>query len=553
MGYLFALFHVCVPMRWSARVSSWLLVVVVGLTMAACGPVRAPATGPNAPVSDAAPLESTAFTRDAAQRMFTQGYVSVSSRYIEPVDMGAFVIAGLGGLTRFDGALDVADAGTTVDVLYGNRRIARFPKPREDRGADWAQVSIDAIQAGRAVSPALAAADSEAIYDAVFDAALASLDRFSRYAGAAEARLNRGSRNGFGGIGILFSITEDGAVMVEEVVVGGPSDHAGLRPGDRILAVDGVPFDAPDTDIVRDRLRGAVGTTVRLTVLRGTPVEVSLERGLIVMPTVDLSIRDGIATVRLTSFNQATAQAVADAVRQAVAEVEATGAGTPKGIILDMRGNPGGLLDQSVSVADLFLEEGTIVSTRGRHPEARQFYSATGGDVAHGLPIVVLMDGDSASAAEIVAAALQDSGRAVVIGTTSYGKGTVQTVIQLPNGGEITLTWSRFHSPSGYVLHGLGVPPVACTSGRAAQTDPAVVEGVVADLRNHAAPIARRMASWRHTSFEDTERRRLLRDLCPAEHHEPDGLDEIVARRVLQDPDLYARAIGLVGANAARR
>jgi len=210
-------------------------------------------------------------------------------------------------------------------------------------------------------------------------------------------------------------------------------------------------------------------------------------------------------------------------------------------------------LDQSVTVADLFLDEGTIVSTRGRHPEARQYYSATRGDIAGGLPIVVLMDGESASAAEIVAAALQDGGRAVVIGTTSYGKGTVQTVVQLPNGGEITLTWSRFHSPSGYVLHGLGVPPVACTSGRARRTEPAMVERVLADVRGHADTIARRLSSWRHTAFEDTERRLRLRALCPAEHHEPDGLDEVVARRLIRDPGLYARAIGLVGANAAYR
>jgi carboxyl-terminal processing protease len=539
-------------MRWSVRTSCWIL-VAVGLAMAACTPSHAPTTGPNAPVSDAAPFDSPAFTREDAQRMFTHGYVSVSSRYIERVDMAAFVVAGLQGLTRFDPALDVDSADGAVIVRQGQRRIARFPQPEENRGADWARVSIDAIQAARAVSPALAAADAEAIYDAVFDAALASLDRFSRYAGAVEARLNRGNRNGFGGIGIMFSIREGGAVTVEEVVPGGPSARAGLRVGDQILAVDGVPFEAPDTGLVRERLRGAVGSTVRLTVLRGNPIEVEFERALIVMPTVDLSMRDGIATLHVSSFNQATAQAVADAVRRAVSGAVAGASGPPRGIILDMRGNPGGLLDQSVSVADLFLEEGTIVSTRGRHPEARQFYSASDGDIADGLPIVVLMDGDSASAAEIVAAALQDSGRAVVIGTTSYGKGTVQTVIQLPNGGEITLTWSRFHSPSGYVLHGLGVPPVACTSGRASQTDPAVVEGVVADLRNHAAPIARRMASWRHTSFEDTERRRLLRDLCPAEHHEPDGLDEVVARRVLQDPELYARAIGLVGANAAQR
>ncbi|KAA5604158.1 PDZ domain-containing protein [Roseospira marina] len=538
-------------MNRSVRVLSW-LILLVGLTAVGCAPTRRPMPDASMPVTDASHAVSAAFTRASAQPMFTHGYVAVSSRYIEPVDMAAFVVAGLDGLDRFDSRLDVEATADTVDVFLGDRRVARFAKPEEDRGSDWARLSIDAIQAARAVSPPLAAADAEAIYDALFDSALASLDPFSRYAGAAEARLNRGSRNGFGGIGILFTIRADGAVMVEEVVEGGPAADAGLLAGDQILAVDDVAFTRPDTDRVRERLRGPVGSVVHLSVVRGNGVlEVDLERGLIVMPTVKLSVEDGIATLRLSSFNQATTEGVAKAVQVARARAQAGEA--VRGLILDMRGNPGGLLDQSVSVADLFLDHGTIVSTRGRHPEARQFYSASAGDVSGGLPIVVLMDGDSASAAEIVAAALQDGGRAVVIGTTSYGKGTVQTVVQLPNGGEITLTWSRFHSPSGYVLHGLGVPPVACTSGRANQTAPGVVEGVLYDLRTHADPIARRLSSWQHTAFEDIERRRMLRNLCPAEHHEPNGLDEAVARRLLQDPSLYARAIGLVGANAAPR
>lgn len=532
----------------------WLL-VLAGLTLAACAPARLPAPGApegSGPDSQVLAAIDAPFTREGAQRMLTHGYVAISSRYIDPVDMAAFVVAGLRGLTRLDPALDARRLGGSIELLSNNARVALFAPPDEDRGSDWARLSIDAIQAARAVSPTLAEAGAEAIYDALFDAALATLDPFSRYAGAEEAHLNRGNRNGFGGIGIVFEVDDSGAVMVREVVAGGPAEGAGVRVGDRIVAVDGVPFDQPSIRIVRNRLRGAVGDTVRLTLARdGRQRDVSLSRGLIVMPTVQMMVADGIAFLRVSSFNQATADAVRAAVRDA-RERSGPG-GDVRGLIIDMRGNPGGLLDQSVSVADLFLDDGTIVSTRGRHPEARQFYSASAGDIAAGLPIVVLMDGESASAAEIVAAALQDGGRAVVIGTTSYGKGTVQTVVQLPNGGEMTLTWSRFHSPSGYVLHGLGVPPVACTSGRASRTEPAVVEGVLNDVRGHAADIARRLSSWRHTAYEDHERRRRLRALCPAEHHEPDGLDEVIARRLIQDPTLYAQALGLVGANAAAR
>jgi carboxyl-terminal processing protease len=134
------------------------------------------------------------------------------------------------------------------------------------------------------------------------------------------------------------------------------------------------------------------------------------------------------------------------------------------GLIIDLRDNPGGLLNQSVAVSNLFLTEGRVVSTHGRHPDSHQYFEASGEDITNGKPIVVLVDGNSASAAEIVAAALQDNRRAVVVGCNTYGKGTVQTVLPLPNQGEITLTWVRFHAPSGYTLHHLGVLPSICTS-----------------------------------------------------------------------------------------
>ncbi|MBB4264603.1 S41 family peptidase [Roseospira visakhapatnamensis] len=539
-------------------------VLLLGLALTACSLTgdepAIPGSAPETPVSPSAPvsrdLSLRPFSKPDARHMFARGYVAVASRYIEPVNLADFVVAGLRGLTSLDARLDARIVGATVEVLYDGRRVAAFDRPDQDHGGAWADLTLDAVQAARAVSPDLASADAEALYDALFDAALASLDPFSRYAGAEEARLNRGSRNGFGGIGIVFDVSEDGIVRVEEVVRGAPAEAAGLRAGDRIVSVDGRPLERADMTLVRNLLRGPVGASVRLGVDRGGQrLSVTIRRGLIVMPTVELTFDGDIAVMRVSSFNQATTEAVAEAVRAARRQAGA-GAGPaagPRGLIIDMRGNPGGLLDQSVTMADLFLDGGTIVSTRGRHPEARQYYSATGGDVAGGLPIVVLMDGESASAAEIVAAALQDGGRAVVIGTTSYGKGTVQTVIQLPNGGEITLTWSRFHSPSGYVLHGLGVPPVACTSGRADQTGPRVVDSVLEDLRTHALHIARRLSSWQHTAYEDTERRRQLRALCPAEPHEINGLDEVVARRLIADPGLYARAVGLVRANAALR
>ena len=214
----------------------------------------------------------------------------------------------------------------------------------------------------------------------------------------------------------------------------------------------------------------------------------------------------GVVILKVRSFNQDTARSLGAKLEEHHARL---GKGL-RGLILDLRGNPGGLLKQSVKVADLFLAQGRIVSTRGRHPNSVQYYDAGGRDLMQGLPIVVLVDGKSASAAEIVAAALQDRGRGVVIGTTSFGKGTVQTVIRLPNDGEITLTWSRIMAPSGYRLHGLGVRPTICTSGADA-ADP----GLIAQAVAAKAKAARTLAAWRTPGLKDEQRRRGLRVLVP--------------------------------------
>lgn len=195
-------------------------------------------------------------------------------------------------------------------------------------------------------------------------------------------------------------------------------------------------------------LRGRRGSSVALRVERdgaAKPLSFSVTRARIIIPTVTARRKAGLVILKISSFNQGTTSAVSRALIRAEREM-----GTKlKGIVLDLRGNPGGLLDQAVAVADLFLTDGLIISTRGRHRKSRQVFDASWGEIAAELPLAVLINGKSASAAEIVAAALQDRHRAVVIGSASFGKGTVQTIIGLPNGGELTMTWARMHTPSG--------------------------------------------------------------------------------------------------------
>ena len=240
-----------------------------------------------------------------------------------------------------------------------------------------------------------------------------------------------------------------------------------------------------------------------------------------------------VASIQLTGFRVDTENRLEDAVRRAKQEI---GSGM-RGIILDMRNNPGGLLDKSVRVSDLFLDHGRIVSAKGRHPSSLQSFEAHDGDIADGLPIVVVVDGRSASAAEIVASALQDAGRAVVIGATSYGKGTVQNVIDLPNDGEISLTWARFHAPSGYALQHLGVMPTVCTS--AFDHD---APGLLRVAGGRRQEIARRMVDWRLVDVADEEGRQGLREFCPSVRLDR-NFEIDVAVRLLDDRVAYLRAL----------
>jgi carboxyl-terminal processing protease len=208
-----------------------------------------------------------------------------------------------------------------------------------------------------------------------------------------------------------------------------------------------------------------------------------------------------------------------------------------KGIILDLRDNPGGLLNQSVAVSNLFLSEGRVVSTHGRHPDSHQYFEASGEDILEGKPIVVLVDGESASAAEIVAAALQDNRRAVVVGSNTYGKGTVQTVLPLPNQGEITLTWARFHAPSGYTLHHLGVLPSICTSSYVS------ADAVMRDLSARRLPM---VPTHRRnlTKPDDTAGLDALRRTCPSREAD-NQIDLEIALRLVRTPDVYTAAVHL--------
>lgn len=487
------------------------------------------------------------FQPDDARTTLTFGLANITERYLDSISAHAIAIEGLRGLSTVDAGLSVREKDGQVILSSPHRDILALPSPPEEDCEGWSRLLVEMVLNARVVSPLLASADNEVLYQAVFDSILSHLDHFSRYAGAKEADEQRAGRNGFGGVGIRYIIHPD-RLEVQDVVRDTPAADMGIKVGDSITRIDGETVSAigQARQDFRERLRGPIDSALTLTVDRqGAVSDIVLHRGLVVPTTVTLDgLSDGVARIRISSFNRRTG----DALEEAVADARAKLGKDFRGIMLDLRGNPGGLLDQAVVVADLFMTRGRIVFTRGRHPDALQSYSARDGDVADGLPIVVMLDGGSASAAEIVAAALQDSGRAVVVGSASYGKGTVQTVLQLPNRGEMTLTWSRFHSPSGYALHGLGVMPTVCVADNTETVD---------DALNHTlagtSKVPSQLALWRSTPLEDIRARQDLRSICPPTDQRSWTVDTDTALRLLTDHALYARALSLTMPQSASR
>jgi len=480
---------------------------------------------------------------EAPDRVFMAGLQEIADLYIDPVDIGEVAVAGLDGLKSIDPEISARRDGPRVVVLSVDRALSapEAPAPRDARA--WAAVMTQSIEAMRSGSPKIAAASHEDVYEAAFNAIAKRLDRFSRYSSAEAARDQRASRDGFGGIGVTIN-AESGAVTVVAVISEGPAGDAGVKAEDRIVAIDRVSTSGMTIRDVVKRLRGPLDTPVEITVRRpgaAEPLVFRITRARIVVPTIKVERIGPIAHLRVMSFNQQTGRKLSEALEM----LQADRANPPKGLILDLRSNPGGLLDQAVRVADAFLTEGPIVSTRGRHPASNQSFEAGSRDLASGLPIVVLVNGASASAAEIVAAALQDRGRGVVIGASSFGKGTVQTVMRLPNEGELTLTWARLHSPAGYGLHLHGVIPTICTNGLS--TDNA---GLRQGLRNGAQAVASGGLAARPRAQLDEDGWKSLRASCVSPTADSDN-DVQLAAKLLHDPTLYVRALRLATASVS--
>ena len=295
------------------------------------------------------------------------------------------------------------------------------------------------------------------LIEAAITGMLTSLDPHSSYLNAKNFKdMQVQTRGKFGGLGIEVTI-ENGLIKVVSPIDDTPAHRSGLQPGDLISHLDGKRVLGLSLAEAVEIMRGKVGTDIKLTVRRANkpPFDVTITRAIIPLRTVRSRLEGDIAYVRISSFSQPTGRGL----KRALKKLKKEASGKFKGVVLDLRNNPGGLLDQAVAVSDAFLERGEIVSTRPRSKENHQRFNANPGDLADGKPIVVLINGGSASASEIVAGALQDHNRAIVLGSKSFGKGSVQTILPLGPHGAMRLTTALYFTPSGKSIQKVGIKP----------------------------------------------------------------------------------------------
>jgi carboxyl-terminal processing protease len=296
------------------------------------------------------------------------------------------------------------------------------------------------------------------LIEAAINGMLTSLDPHSSYLDTEKYRDMQVQTHGeFGGLGIEVTM-ENGLVKVVSPIDDTPAAKAGVQPGDYVTHIDGEAVQGLSLSEAVEKMRGPVDSKIDLRLLRKgveKPFDVTMSRAVIKISPVRARVEGDIAYVRLTTFNEQTATEMRDKFEDLKTKIGSK----ISGVVLDLRNNPGGLLDQAVAVSDAFIDKGEIVSTRGRRPDSIQRFNARPGDIAQNIPMVVLINGGSASASEIVAGALQDQKRAIVMGTPSFGKGSVQTIMPLSGNGAIRLTTARYYTPSGISIQARGIVP----------------------------------------------------------------------------------------------
>ena len=399
------------------------------------------------------------FDLPLATKVFSTALAFAAPRVLDPATPQSLTLWGLHGITALDPALSADLVGGKLQLSLGGHVLFDRPAPLAVDASAWGRMAADIWSIAYDRSANLRAVGMQGVIAAFFDEMFNHLDPYSRYEPPepAEAERTKLSVDAGAGLGLQQS---NHAVVVEDVVPDGPGQQAGVRVGDSILSIDGRHLRGR-VDLARSLLSGLEGTTMTLRVrgLDGVVRDIPITLAYVPPETVFAERNGAMLVIHITSFVNNTAERLSEAIEAGLAAKPA-----PSAVVIDLRGNRGGLLRQAVTAVALLADHGVIASTAGRDPEATHDWRIDGGDLTHGLPVIVLVDGSTASAAEIMAAALADLGRGVVVGSATLGKGLVQTITRLPDGGELFITWSRVLAPRGWPLQSLGVIPQICTS-----------------------------------------------------------------------------------------
>ncbi len=472
------------------------------------------------------------FDAESLAAVQTEAMDFMLPRTLDPVTAAQLSLWGLSGLTTIDPTLAAIAKGTDLWLLSGGRSIFAVTAAGPDT-ASWSAATAKIVAAAWGNSASLRQLGQQGVTKVLFDEMLAHLDPYSRYLPPFEAVGDRDRRVGHAGIGVTLA-WRGRSVAVHEVVIGSPAAEAGMVAGDVIQWVDGRTALNRDPATVTAMLDGPEGTEVRMGWLSrdGSTRGATMTRVMVPPETVFPRWSGQILILQITGFSQTTDEHVSHVMRDSL-----NGASPLRGIVLDLRGNRGGLLRTAVATANIFLSEGPVLRTAGRAPETNRVWRSGGGELAKGVPIVVLVDGGTASAAEVLAAALGDRGRAVIVGSSTFGKGVVQTIDPLPDGGELFLTWSRILAPKGWPIQSLGVMPRICTS-----------LGDDAAQRQLTALAAGRLEMDGAVRLHDAARAPLtpdqivsIRERCPAA--DPREQDMDLAKSLIESPSAYAAAL----------
>lgn len=478
------------------------------------------------------------FNSIVAASVWSAALAYIEPRALDPVTIPQMAIWGLNSLAGLDPNLNTVLQDGQIRLYGPDRMIIAITAPPAGDAKAWGVAAARIAAAAYAVSQPLRQAGTQGIISNFFDELFDHFDPYSRYEGPLRAAQDQLMIVGLAGTGLTLE-AKSGRVVVSAVAVDSPATDAGLEPGMIITSFNGHKVYPSMVKALNNEMAGLPDSRLSLTFIdpRSSISAVQsaiLHRSFIPPQTVftETPLAPDIPVIKISSFNTGTGDQFAQVLEALMSRSPA-----PDGLVLDLRGNRGGVLRQAVLVADSLLNSGTVVTTNGRDPDADQNFSVEGSDLTNGTKIIVLVDGQTASAAEILSSALADDGRAVVIGSETLGKGVVQTITSLPDGGELFVTWSRVLAPRGWPLQGLGLMPQICTSNgqySLSQQLAALQQG-----HNLLAPILAKARAIRPPVPIDEIL--AVRAYCPADIG--GELDEHAALTVLRDNEIYQAAL----------